>query len=171
MTSPLSFGNNLRAKRQELEIKQKELAQTVGISAQSLSVYEKGVKLPPLEVAVKLAEALGVSLDWLTGLSDDTANDKTGIQTQGDAARSIVALMNTGCISAGIVERSLITGSVTVDVSFCGSLADFVENLHKIWELQASGALPSELASAALDGLYKKLDGESASHSADEPPF
>ena len=46
-----------------------------GIAPQTLSGYEGRGILPPLENAAKLAQALGVSLDWLAGLSSEDEND------------------------------------------------------------------------------------------------
>lgn len=46
-----------------------DLARAVGISSQRLSNYETGRSDPPYELTVQLANALGVSLDWLLGES------------------------------------------------------------------------------------------------------
>ena len=71
------FGARLREARNDKNLKQQELADIVGIALSTLSAYEniklpqkdKG-KAPSLYTAYKMCETLGVSLDWLCGLSE-----------------------------------------------------------------------------------------------------
>lgn len=58
----------LREVRDAKKLTQKQLSNKVGISPGSLSAYEKGTKTPPVNVAARIADTLGVSLDWLFGL-------------------------------------------------------------------------------------------------------
>ena len=66
----MSFGSRLITIRKERKISQGELAEKVGIHANVLGRYEREEATPSVDVAVKLAEALGVSLDYLTGKTD-----------------------------------------------------------------------------------------------------
>lgn len=47
-----------------------ELAKKLEVHAPIIGRYERGEVKPSIEVAAKLAQALGVSLDYLTGISD-----------------------------------------------------------------------------------------------------
>lgn len=49
----------------ERGIDQKELADAVGVTEASMSFYVSGKRNPKLEVAKKIADYLGVSLDYL----------------------------------------------------------------------------------------------------------
>lgn len=49
---------NLRKIRKLRGLKQKQLADMVGVSESAISQYESGTKFPSFEVALKLAEAL-----------------------------------------------------------------------------------------------------------------
>ena len=49
---------------------QEDLAKKLGIHAPIIGRYERGEVKPSIEVAAKLAQAVGSSLDYLTGLSD-----------------------------------------------------------------------------------------------------
>jgi len=49
---------NLKKFRKAKGLKQKELADIVGVSESSISQYESGKKTPSFEIALKLAEAL-----------------------------------------------------------------------------------------------------------------
>lgn len=49
---------------------QVQLAKAVGLTSKSISAYECGRAVPTLNTLIKLADALGVSLDTLVGRGD-----------------------------------------------------------------------------------------------------
>ena len=51
---------NIREKREELGMSQKELAEKTGITQSFLCDIEQGRSKPSIDVAIKLADALGV---------------------------------------------------------------------------------------------------------------
>ena len=63
------LGTNIKRLRQMTEIKkpmnQRDLAKVVGRTAASISIIESGGCVPSLEIAIKIAKALNVSLDDL----------------------------------------------------------------------------------------------------------
>ena len=65
------FAERLRNLRNELGISQTEFVDGIGITASSLSAYEKNSKIPSIGVVKKIAEKYNVSIDWLCGLSED----------------------------------------------------------------------------------------------------
>ena len=68
--APLAdFGGRLRQARLQQSLSQAGLALQLDIGRSTLVEYESGRILPSLPVAVRLAVALSVSLDWLCGLS------------------------------------------------------------------------------------------------------
>lgn len=60
-----AFGVRLKGLRKQKNWAQKELAAQVGIRFQQLNKYESGLNIPPAEMLVKLADALGVTVDFL----------------------------------------------------------------------------------------------------------
>lgn len=60
-----AFGARLKALRKQKNWAQKELAALVDIRFQQLNKYESGLNIPPAEMLVKLADALGVTVDFL----------------------------------------------------------------------------------------------------------
>ncbi|MCS6969032.1 MAG: XRE family transcriptional regulator [Cytophagales bacterium] len=64
----LLFGLKIKQLRTEKNISQSELAQRTGLSVSYLNEIEKGKKLPKVEKIALLADALGVSYDWLVSL-------------------------------------------------------------------------------------------------------
>ena len=59
----------LKVIRQKLGISQSDLEKMTGIDANAFSRYERGVVIPSVEVAQKVAEALNVSVDELLNVS------------------------------------------------------------------------------------------------------
>ncbi len=56
---------NLKEVRRKKNITQVELAEKLGIHQQTISRYESGGKVPQVDTAALIAEALGVTLDEL----------------------------------------------------------------------------------------------------------
>ena len=63
----MTTGQNIRAWRKHRGLTQKQLGQLCGISAAAVGSYEKGATLPKRRVVEKLAAALGVAAEKLTG--------------------------------------------------------------------------------------------------------
>ena len=64
------FGECLLSTRKKKKISQDELAKQIGVHAPVIGRYERDEVKPSIETAFKIAKALKVSLDYLTGLSD-----------------------------------------------------------------------------------------------------
>ena len=62
-----AFAGRLVAARENLRWSQADLAKAAGLQAAVISHFERGRRLPSLPNAVRLADALRVSIDWLTG--------------------------------------------------------------------------------------------------------
>ena len=60
-----ALGSRLKQLRKQKRWTQKELAGKVDIRFQQLNKYESGLNIPPAEMLVKLADALGTSVDYL----------------------------------------------------------------------------------------------------------
>lgn len=72
------LGVRLRQLREQHRWTQEDLGRKVDRSKSVICSYENGLKLPPLEILVQLADIFHVSLDWLAGLDKGES-----IQTQG----------------------------------------------------------------------------------------
>jgi len=68
-----AFGVRLKNLRKQKRWSQKELAAKVDIRFQQLNKYESGLNIPPAEMLIKLADALGTTVDHL--LSGHPAKD------------------------------------------------------------------------------------------------
>ncbi len=74
---PDSFCPRLATTRKNLNISQEELAERIGTKGPAIGRYERGRTQPSIEVAVRLADALDVSLDYLVGRTDALPNPET----------------------------------------------------------------------------------------------
>ena len=60
-----SIGERIRAARKDSGLSQADLAQRIGVSQPAIAAWESGVHDPRRVVMARLADALGVSLEWL----------------------------------------------------------------------------------------------------------
>ena len=70
------FAIRLKELRTEKGYTQKQLAELIGTTDDSVFSWEKGRSQPPIEFIRLLCKALSVSADYLLGLEDDTAFKK-----------------------------------------------------------------------------------------------
>ncbi len=70
----LTFGVRLTLARRTRSLTQAVLGERAGTSGDIVGKYERGEMRPSIEVAARLADALSVSLDYLAGLAETTAD-------------------------------------------------------------------------------------------------
>lgn len=63
----MNLSKTLKEKRQELNLKQSELAEKAGITLSAISNYEQGLREPKLNVLIKIADIFDMTLDELVG--------------------------------------------------------------------------------------------------------
>mgnify|MGYP002517550451 CR=1 FL=1 len=61
------IGEILKFLRQKTLLTQKGVAQNIGIAQQTYAGYENGKHEPSIEIAIRLADFYGVSMDYITG--------------------------------------------------------------------------------------------------------
>ncbi len=66
----MSFGTRLLEVRKKRGLSQAELADFLNTKPPVIGRYERGETTPSVEVALKLAKILGISLDYLSGNTD-----------------------------------------------------------------------------------------------------
>jgi transcriptional regulator with XRE-family HTH domain len=65
----MTFGERLTQVRKRKNLNQSEVGKKIGINGDAYGRYERNEVRPTIEMAVKIAQALEVSLDFLTGNS------------------------------------------------------------------------------------------------------
>jgi len=72
----MTLGERIRKRRQAMKLTQQELGKALGLTSQHISAIEKDKRAPSLASLAKMAEELGVSIDYLLtgreGLITDT---------------------------------------------------------------------------------------------------
>ena len=66
----MNFRSRLRQLRKEIDKTQRELAQDLHIPPSTYSDYERGRTKPDIDTLTRMAGFLGVTTDFLLGLSD-----------------------------------------------------------------------------------------------------
>ena len=77
------LGERLKEIRKQNKIKQKELAEIIGVQKTAISLYESNKNNPSDKVKVRIARYFNVSLDYLMGIIDEPMppyNKETFIQ-------------------------------------------------------------------------------------------
>ncbi len=96
----ITFGIRLAELRKTNKISQDKLAKSIGVHGAVIGRYERDEVKPSIEMAVKIANALNVSLDYLVGNTDlildkDIINKIQEIQKLDDKNKEhLFALMN-----------------------------------------------------------------------------
>jgi len=62
---------NLKGIREELNISQKDLSLKLNVSPTNIYNYENGRTEPSIDMLIKIADALNVSVDYLIGRTDE----------------------------------------------------------------------------------------------------
>lgn len=66
----VTMAERLKRLRQEREWSQDDLAARIGVNRSTISHWEKGKRVPPLDMAEKLSLVFGVSVDYLLARTD-----------------------------------------------------------------------------------------------------
>ena len=83
----MAFAERLAYARKQKKIKQADLGKLVGTSGDIIGKYERGENIPSIEVAAKIADALGVTLDYLVKEGEYEQIDKTTLKRLKDIER------------------------------------------------------------------------------------
>ncbi|MBQ5502134.1 MAG: helix-turn-helix transcriptional regulator [Selenomonas sp.] len=76
--------NKLQFLRELHELKQQDVADTLGVSRSTYANYESGRRAPDIDMLMRLADIYGISLDELTG---HEVNQSQGIKLTSQALR------------------------------------------------------------------------------------
>jgi transcriptional regulator with XRE-family HTH domain len=98
----VSLGERIKQRRQALKITQQELAQSLGITPQHISAIEQDKWAPSLILLPKLAEELGVSIDYLVSGKEGIITDtipaiKADKRLKLKVKRALIALVEELC--------------------------------------------------------------------------
>ncbi len=156
-----TFALRFKEAREKKNITIKALQPLVGASPSALNGYATGKTLPPLEVAIRIAQGLDVSLDWLCGLRDDVSDN--GQMTTGKLVRILSCLLTTQTSIKPNKKAAHFDkwndGSVTIsiDQEDIPAIMDFA-SWASFMALYSNGTIEDEMYSAWLEKKAKELD-------------
>lgn len=71
----MSLGIRVKERRQALGLTQQQLAKALGLTPQHISVIEQGKRVPSLPSLARIAEELGVTIDFLAAGKEGVITD------------------------------------------------------------------------------------------------
>ncbi len=97
--------STVRMRREEVKLLQQDLATLTGIPRQTLSAIEAG-RQPSLSVALRIAQALGATVEDLFGITDDQSwSVVVGTSTTAPTLRRVVANINDKWVAHSLAGR------------------------------------------------------------------
>ena len=149
------FSERLKAARVKKHISQAELAKAVGVSAATISSYEtaSGAKVPALDKAHAIAEALGVSLDWLCGGEEAGKVNITDFDTQ-TYLRSLVVVL-TEMTNSFEEYPQVRRGNITINND---RIVYFIKQCVDLLKVYRNGTLTRELYETCVEKIISKYN-------------
>lgn len=153
------FAERVKEARKQAGMSQAELAQKLGVGQNTVSNYENatGVKgsAPKLETAAKMAEVLGVSLDWLVGCDTKQRKD-TAINDYAFLSK-LIDLVQSETFSFSGNEDCIRIVPCNIHPKRFYDFSVEVENFLKAVELLKDTELSDEMREVAISGLKTRL--------------
>lgn len=73
------FGDKLKAVRKAKKMTQADFAKELKVSSSVIAAYEQGKNFPSVSVLIEICKILGVSSDYLLGISDEVSIKLSGL--------------------------------------------------------------------------------------------
>lgn len=105
------IGNRIKELRIKRGYTQQSLGLRINKSKATVSSYEKDIQLPPLEVAIDIASALNVSLDYLVGLDPEEGLSTKGLSQD---QKEIIELICSDFLKAANDSNELTADQVRI---------------------------------------------------------
>jgi len=96
----MGLGQRLKQRRESLKITQRQLAESLAVTPQHISAIEQDKRIPSLSFLTKLAEELGVTIDYLVAGKEGVITDaipaiKADKKLSLDSKKALIALIKT----------------------------------------------------------------------------
>lgn len=153
------FSENLKTARNEKKLTYVALSSKVGISGTSLSAYERGTKSPTIDNASRLAEALGVSLDWLCGFDEmkkKNATDFLKILVLADSRLTGGIQMDTFVLDKGATRTggAIKCSKLTI---YNEEVSNFIDAYKFLLEPYKNGQIDKNVFEPLLESVIEKF--------------
>ena len=150
-----SFSTRLRETRTNRGIKMQEFSERIGVSINALSNYETGKRIPPCDVLKKMAVFLGVSADYLIGVSDESTISSSKIIDTENIIKALISITKLSDCELRTYDNP--SGEVTCSIDFYSDvIRDFIKEYQNIVEFMRNPDLADYLKNGLKDTLIKK---------------
>lgn len=171
------FAERLKEARLRANMNMADLAKKTGLTASAISSYETTDeaknKAPSLPNAMKLAQALGVSLEWLSGF--DTIQAASSLSYEAIAANILNALDILENYAGLRLETKIYAGTVNPQYEVymhSGALFEYVDKMKTVDEAIKVSHLDDEMATIMrnkvredyIKVIAKKIENNSLSY-------
>lgn len=157
------FSKRLKEARTDKNMTQKELSEKSGVSTVMISAYERSNtnsgKNPALNNIYAIATALGVSIDWLCGLTENTEfnNDETKEITVKTFLKTLYYIVkNCDITEYSDVINGFSLSCYRISISSKYYAYDFVEDCKKLNEALKLDILDDEMKQSLINGVIEK---------------
>ena len=100
------FRKRLKEKRKELNLTQEQLGKLVFLSKGEICAYEKGKRIPPLDVLIRIARFLETDFLWLIGMElEYKKGERRIVNLSKDDLKIIEALKNDSILYEKFLEN------------------------------------------------------------------
>lgn len=149
------FEHRLLEARKKKGLTQKQVAEAAQIHVASYSAYENNHKMPPVDILLRIANALDVSLDWLC----KNEKDLPTVNNYGDIARSIVSVMQKMGEKCRIEPYENTRGDRYAKIMLWDDVVySFIEKVDKFSDMLNGSDDEREIYSAWLEKKLAELD-------------
>lgn len=157
MLSFKSFGKNLQIERKKQipRMTQDNLAEKAGLTTQTISDYEREKKFPTLENAVKIANALGLSLDYLCDGSDIAEQKETRLQIE--TLADIQFFFDFLCEIIPSCDIESENDDVFLRIENCPQIAKYYRDYLTMKELLGNSTITPDIFQMWREGATKNL--------------
>ena len=161
-----SFSSRIKELRLSLKATQTAFADKIGTTQTALSSYEQGDRMPSVEILVAISKELGVSIDWLLGLSD-IKNIDNKPETMGDILKALFIISeycklkiyphNETFEEDIFLEYPTSTQRILYEIGFENiTLNNFIYEWDKMYNLYESGTIDEEVYSLWTEKTINK---------------
>lgn len=149
------FGKKLESERKKQGLTQEQLAEMADVSMQTISGYERGDKKPNLDTAVRIANTLSLSLDFLCDGSEVAEQRKTDpkIATLADI-QAILDILYERIPDCEIQSED---DHIAFFISNCPQIAKYYQSYITMSELLNNGTITPHIFQIWKDGATKSL--------------
>ena len=159
-----ALSDSLKELLKENDMKQKELAEKIGVSPTIVNAYYNAEKIPSVEIVYKIAEVFNVSMDWLYKRTENRDVSFKGIEsmefkTYSDVIKTIekmkkVRIMETSLMGIGNFNNNYFR-KVYVLLFQDEFMQNCLEKYKKIQDLSDSDLLDQDDLNYILNGKMK----------------